>query len=78
MSILDLFRKDEDRGAKVLVCALDNRYNDLLKGDSEVYGQYYRATTTAALPCIQALLGRLEQKYDIVHLLCDVTANSRH
>jgi hypothetical protein len=29
----------------------------------------------AALPTIQALLGRLEQKYDIVHLLCDVTAN---
>jgi hypothetical protein len=77
MGIWDLFRKDKDEvhGAKVLACALDNRFDDLLKGDSEVYGQYYRATTTAALPDIQALLGRLEQKYDIVHLLCDVTAN---
>jgi hypothetical protein len=27
------------------------------------------------LPSIQALLGRLEQKYDIVHLLCYITAN---
>jgi hypothetical protein len=26
------------------------------------------------LPSIQALFGHLEQKYDIVHLLCDVTA----
>jgi hypothetical protein len=77
MGILDLFRKDKDEvdGAKVLVCALDNRFDDLLKGDSEVYGRYYRATTTAMLPSIQALLGCLEQGYDIVHLLCDVTAN---
>ena len=75
MGIFDLFRKDEVLGAKVLVCALDNRFDDVLKGDSEVYGQYYRATTTAVLPSIQALLGRLEQKYDIVHLFCDVTAN---
>jgi hypothetical protein len=75
MGILDLFRKnrDEVKGAKVLVCALDNRFDDLLKGDSEIYGRYYRATTTLVLPSIQMLLGRLEQKYDIVHLLCDVT-----
>jgi hypothetical protein len=77
MGFLGLFRRDKDEvhGAKVLVCALDNRFDDLLKGDSEVYGRYYRATTAAVLPSIQALLGRLEQKYDIVHLLCDVTAN---
>ena len=77
MGILDLFRKDKDEvhGAKVLVCALDNQFGDFLKGDSEIYGRYYRATTAAVLPSIQALLGRLEEKYDIVHLLCDVTAN---
>jgi hypothetical protein len=76
MGILDLFRKNRDRdgvvnGAKVLVCALDNRFDDLLKEDSEIYGQYYKATTTALLPSIQAFLGRLEQRYDIVHLICD-------
>jgi hypothetical protein len=77
MGILDLFRKDKDEvhGAKALVCASDNRFDGLLKGDSEVYGRYYRATTAAVLPNIQSLLGRLEQRYDIVHLLCDVTAN---
>jgi hypothetical protein len=77
MGVLDLFRKnrDEVNGAKVLVCAIDNRFDDLLKGDSEIYLRYYRATTTMALPGIQALLGRLEQKYDIVHLICDVTEN---
>ena len=73
MGILDLFRKDEVVGSKVLVCALDNRYDDLLRGDSEVYGRYYRTTTATLFPSIQALLGHLEQKYDIVHLLCDVT-----
>jgi hypothetical protein len=78
MGILNLFRKDtkdEVHGPKVLVCALDNRFDDLRKGDSGVYGRYYQATATAVVPSIQALLGRLEQKYDIVHLLCDVSSN---
>jgi hypothetical protein len=74
MGILDLFRsKDEVHGPRVLVCAIDNRFHDLLKADSDVYGHYYPATSTAVLPGIQALLGRLEEKYDIVHLFADVT-----
>ena len=75
MGSLNLFRKTKDdvHGARVLVCAVDSRFDDLLKTDSEVYGQYYRATTSAVLPSIQALLGRLEQKFDIVHLIADVT-----
>jgi len=75
MGILDLFRKNKDevQGTRVLVCAIDNRFDDLLKQDSEIYGRYYRATTTALLPTIQALLGRLEQTSDIVHLIADVT-----
>lgn len=69
MGILDLFRTttDEVHEARVLVCAVDSRFDDLLKIDSEVYRQYYRATTSAVLPNIQRLLGRLEQKFDIVH-----------
>jgi hypothetical protein len=73
MGILDLFRKDEIFGAKVLVCALDSRFDHLLKEDSQVYGQYYRSTTTAILPSVQVLLRSIEKKYDIVHLLCDVS-----
>ena len=65
--------KDEVHGPRVLVCAIDSRFDDLLKTDSDVYGNYYPATSTAVLPGIQALLGRLEEKYDIVHLLADVT-----
>ena len=77
MGILDLFRKNKDEvhGTKVLVCAIDNRFEDLLKTDSDVYRQYYRATTRAVLPSIQALLEHLERKYDIVHLIADVTEN---
>lgn len=75
MGILDLFRnnKDEVRGARVLVCAVDKRFDGLLQEDSEIYGRYYQATTTAVLPDIQALLGRLEEKFDIVHLIAEVT-----
>ena len=76
MGILDFFWKDKDeiQGTRVLVCAIDNRFDELLREDSEIYGHYYRATTTEVLPSIQALLGRLEQKFDIVHLIADVTA----
>jgi hypothetical protein len=38
MGILDLFRKDEVVGAKVLVCALATRFDDLLKVDAERTG----------------------------------------
>ena len=77
MGILDLFRKNKDEvhGTKVLVCAIDNRFEDLLKTDSDVYRQYYRATTRAVLPSIQALLEHLGRNYDIVHLIADVTEN---
>jgi hypothetical protein len=75
MSLLDLFRKDEVIGAKVLVCALETRFVDLLKEDSEVYRQYYPATATAIFPTIQALTGGIGQGYDIVHVLCDLTAS---
>jgi hypothetical protein len=74
MGILDFFRKDEVVGTKVLVCALETRFEDFLKEDSDVYRRYYPATTTEILPSIQALLGRLEQRYDVVHILCNVSA----
>ena len=78
MGLLDLSRKiRRSSRSKGLVCAVDSRFDELLKEDSEIYWRYYRATTTAVLPSIQALLGRLEQKFDIVHLIADVTEFSR-
>lgn len=77
MGILDLFRrgKDEVVGTKVLVCTLDGRFSNFLKEDSDVYIRHYRSTTTGTFSEIQSLLGRLEQGYDVLHLLSDVTAN---
>ena len=75
MGILDLFRRNQDQvhAARVLVCAIDSHFDDLLREDSEIYSRYYRATTSEVFPSIEALLGRLEQKFDIVHLIADVT-----
>jgi hypothetical protein len=39
------------------------------------YGRYYRATSIALLASIDALLGRLEEKCNMVHLFADVTEN---
>lgn len=74
MGILDLFRKDEVTGSKVLVCSLDARFADSLKTDSQVYKRFYPATTSTAFSGIAQLTEALGQKYDIVHLLCEVTA----
>jgi hypothetical protein len=74
MGILDLFRKDEVIGAKVLVCSLDTRFDEFLNGDAGVYRHHYRATTTNVFATIQDLIKALGQKYDVVHLLCDVSS----
>jgi hypothetical protein len=75
MGIFDAFRKNKDEvhGPRVLVCAIDGRFHDVLKTDSDVYRRFYPATSLEVLPSIQALLERLEGKYDIVHLFVDVT-----
>jgi hypothetical protein len=73
VGILDLFRKDEVVGAKVLVCALETRFDDLVKVDSEAYRRYYPAKDIAIFPSISGLMDAVGQRYDIVHLLCDVS-----
>jgi hypothetical protein len=73
MGLLDLFRKDEVTGSKVLVCSLGPKFDDSLKSDSQVYKRFYPATTSKTLTGIQELTAALAQKFDIVHLLCDVS-----
>ena len=75
VGILDRFRKNKDEvhGARVLVCAIDGRFEELVKQDSEIYRRHYRATTAVVLPSLQVLTERLEQRFDIVHLIADVT-----
>lgn len=73
MGILDLFRKDEVRGSKVLVCSIGPKFDDALRSDSQVYKRFYPATTSTTFTGIQQLIEALAQKYDIVHLLCDVS-----
>jgi hypothetical protein len=73
MGILDLFRKDEVIGSKVLVCSLGPQFADWLKGDTQVYKRFYPATTSKTFSSMQALTAALAQKYDVVHLLCDVS-----
>jgi len=74
MGLFDAFRKDEVTGSKVLVASLDARFADWLKMDSGVYKRYYPATTSTAFTDLSQLTGAITQKYDIVHLLCNVTA----
>jgi len=73
MGLLDAFRKDEVVGAKVLVCALGAKFDDLRKNDERIYKRFYPATTSATVTLAE-VQHALAQHYDIVHLFCDVDA----
>jgi hypothetical protein len=74
MGLLDAFRKDEVVGTKVFVCALGTKFVDLLKNDERIYKRFYPATTSITATTLTEVKQALAQKYDIVHLFCDVDA----
>ncbi len=74
MGLLDAFRKDEVVGAKVLVCSLGAKFDDLRKNDERIYKRFYPGTTAATVTSLAELRQALAQHYDIVHLFCDVNA----
>jgi hypothetical protein len=75
MGLFDAFRKDEVTASKALVGSLDASFADWLKMDTGVYKRFYPATTSTAFTDLSQLTGAIGQKYDIVHLLCNVTAD---
>src|SRR5579872_2651893 len=75
MGLLDAFRKDEVVGTKALVCGLEPQTEDWLRSDTLVYKRYYPATTSATYPGIPQLVDALAQKFDIVHVLCNLEGN---
>src|SRR5690349_13610406 len=75
MGFMDLFRKDEVTGTKVLVASIDARFAGLVESDGQVYKRSYPATSMEVLAGVAGLNQALAQKYDVVHLLCDVSAD---
>jgi len=73
MGFLDFLRKEEVTGSKVLVCSLGPKFDDSLKSDTQAYKRFYPSTISRTFSTIQELTAALAQKYDIVHLLCDVS-----
>lgn len=73
MGLFDAFRKDEVVGAKVLVCALDTKHEELGKNDERIYRRIYPATTSFVASTVAELKQSVAQGCDILHLLCDVT-----
>ena len=72
MGLFDSFRKDEVVGSKVLVCQLGTKFDEHLKSDLRVYKRYYPAASSATFTSIAELRGAVGQKYDVLHLFCDV------
>jgi|SRR5436305_1674380 len=74
MGLLDAFRKDEVVGTKVLICALDAKFEDLRKNDERIYRRFYPNTTSLVAASIADFRRALNDKFDVVHLFCDVDA----
>jgi hypothetical protein len=74
MGLLDAFRKDEVAGAKVLVCSLGQKFDDLRNSDERKYKRFYPATTSLSANTLAEIRQALAQNYDVVHLYCDVDA----
>ena len=76
MGIRGLFakspQKSEIHGTKALVCGLHPKFDELIKGDSKVYSQFYPSTTVMLFTSTDELLGSI-RGYDIVHLFVDVS-----
>jgi hypothetical protein len=72
MGLFDAFRKDEVVGAKALVCALGNSFEELRKNDERIYKRRYPATTSAKVNTVAELRQNLAGRYDLVHLFCAV------
>jgi uncharacterized protein YerC len=74
MGLFDAFRKDEVVGAKVRVCGLGPKFDDLRKNDEKIYKRFYPATTATTANTVAEIRQALAQHYDIAHLYCDVNA----
>jgi hypothetical protein len=72
MGLLDAFRKDEVVGAKVLVCALGAKFDDLRKNDERICKRFYPATASLTANTLTELESAVRQGADIVHLFCAV------
>ena len=76
MGLWGLFGKrqtDEVTGTKVLLCTLGQKFGQLLHDDNISYSRFYAAVTTKGFSTIKQLSQAIEQRYDIVHLFCDVS-----
>jgi hypothetical protein len=73
MGLFDSFRKEEVVGSKMLVCSLDARFSAQINSDSQQYKRLYPATTAMVFSGIGELVQAIAQKYDVVHVLADVS-----
>jgi len=76
MGIFDSFRKEEVTNTRVLVGQLGSgkgaKFDEELKSDLRVYKRFYPAASSATFTTLAELRGAAEQKYDVLHLYCEV------
>jgi hypothetical protein len=75
MGLFDAFKKEEVVGTKILVCALDARFQPLLNSDSQQYKRLYPATSASVFAAVPALMQALGQSYDVVHFYGEVSSD---
>jgi hypothetical protein len=64
--------KDEVRRSRILVCGLGDKFRELMATDARIYARHYASVSTAAYSTIPELEDALGQRYDVLHLFCDI------
>src|SRR5246127_1130524 len=75
MGLFDAFKKEEVVGTKILLCAVDARFQQFLTSDSQQYKRLYPATSANVLPGVSPLTQAIAQAYDVIHFYGDVAAD---
>lgn len=65
---------EEVPNPRTLVCSLDPRFTEAVIADHKIYRRFFPDSTAAVLDNIAELREFVKGGYDILHLLCDVSA----
>jgi len=74
-NLFDSFFQEEEVRTRPLVCGLAPKFANLLESDAKIYSRFYSATTIKKSSTVGELLDSIDKRYDIVHVLCDVSSN---
>jgi hypothetical protein len=80
VGIRDLFKKrshEEVSSTKILVAFSDPKFQEIADADARSYSLFYSAPTVKRFESFDELFSKIREKYDVIHLFCDVSEDGK-